>query len=90
MSQVVGDAQANLLRMLFPRGQPGNMITGEVKVTSYHRLDTTLFSSVATQLIEGNGLEARQTSKEQTKMPRLRLESPRPCTIFCFALIHYA
>ena len=23
-------------------------------------------------------------------MPRFRLESPRPCTIFCFALIHYA
>ena len=29
--QVVGDAQANLLRMLVPRGQPGNMITEEVK-----------------------------------------------------------
>ena len=37
-SQVVGDAQANLLRMLVPRGQPGNMITEEVKVPSYHRL----------------------------------------------------
>ena len=23
-------------------------------------------------------------------MPRFRLESPRPCTIFCFELIHYA
>ena len=23
-------------------------------------------------------------------MPRFRLESPRPCTTFCFALIHYA
>ena len=23
-------------------------------------------------------------------MPRLRLENPRPCKIFCFALIHYA
>ena len=46
-SQVVGDAQANLLRMLVPRGQPGNMITEEVKVPSYHRLRTTVFSSVA-------------------------------------------
>ena len=23
-------------------------------------------------------------------MPRFRSETPRPCTIFCFALIHYA
>ena len=35
------------------------------------------------------GLEARQTLKKQIKMPIFRLESPRPCTIFCFALIHY-
>jgi len=34
------------------------------------------------QLIEGNGYEARQTSKEQTKMPRFVLEGPRPCKIF--------
>ena len=46
-SQVVGDAQANLVRMLVPRGLPGNMITEEVKVPSYHRLRTTVFSSVA-------------------------------------------
>ena len=46
-SQVVGDAQANLLRMLVPRGQPGNMITEDVKVSSYHRLRTIVFSSVA-------------------------------------------
>ena len=37
----------------------------------------------------GNISEARQTSKEQTKMPRFMLEGPRPCTIFCFALIRY-
>ena len=46
-SQVVGDAQANLLRMLVPRGQPGNLITEEVKVTSVvHRvrLQNNLFS----------------------------------------------
>lgn len=28
--------------------------------------------------------------KEKTKMPRFMLEGPRPFTIFCFALIHYA
>ena len=41
-------------------------------------------------MIEGTGYEARQTSKEQTKTPRFMLEGPRPCTIFCIALIHYA
>ena len=41
-------------------------------------------------VLEGSGCEARQTSKEQTKMPRFMLKVPRPCTIFCFALIHYA
>jgi len=30
------------------------------------------------QLIEGNGYEARKTSKEQAKMPRFTLEGPRP------------
>jgi len=30
------------------------------------------------QLTEGNGYEARKTSKEQTKMPRFTLEGPRP------------
>ena len=32
--------------------------------------------------MEVTGYEARQTSKEQTKMPRFMLEGPRPCTIF--------
>ena len=41
-------------------------------------------------LIEGSDYEARQTSKEQTKMLRFMLEGPRLCTIFCFAFIHYA
>ena len=36
---------------------------------------------------EGNGYEAWQTSKEQRKLTRFMLESPRPCTIFCFAFI---
>ena len=41
-------------------------------------------------LREGTAYEARQTSKEQTKMPRFMLEGPRQSTIFCFALIHHA
>ena len=32
--------------------------------------------------MKGNGYEARQTSKEETKMPRFMLEGPRQCTIF--------
>ena len=32
-------------------------------------------------LLQGTGYEARQTSKEQTKMPRFMLEGPQPCTI---------
>ena len=38
----------------------------------------------------GDGCEARQTSKEQTKMPRFMLEGPRLWTIFFFELIHFA
>ena len=41
-------------------------------------------------LLEGTSYEARRASKEQTKMPRFMFEGPRPCTILCFALIHYA
>ena len=33
--------------------------------------------------------EARQTSKEQTKLPRFMLECPWLWTIFCFELINY-
>ena len=36
-------------------------------------------------LFRGNGYEARQTSKKQTKMPRFMLQGPWPFTIFCFA-----
>ena len=43
-----------------------------------------------TLLIEGTCYETWQTSEEETKMPRFMLEDPRQCTIFCFALIHYA
>ena len=41
-------------------------------------------------LIEGNGYIARQTSNEQTKIPRFMLEGPRHYTYFCFELIQYA
>ena len=53
---------------------------------------TAIWISWRAQLIEvtGHGYEARQTSKEQTKIPRFLLEGPRQCTIFSFALIHYA
>ena len=46
-SQVVGDAQANVLRILVPRGQPGDTVTEEVKQPTYHSLRTSVFSSVA-------------------------------------------
>ena len=38
--------------------------------------------------IEETGYEARQTSKEQTKMPRFMLEGSRPCTIFNLFCAH--
>ena len=50
-------------------------------------LDENLF---CTYLIDETGYEARETSKEQTKMPRFMLEGPRHCKMFCVALIHYA
>ena len=37
-SLVVGDVQANLLRMILPRGQPGEMVADEIKRPTYHRL----------------------------------------------------
>ena len=39
-------------------------------------------------LIKGNGYKARQTSKEQTKLPRFMLEGLRFCTIFYFGGPH--
>ena len=37
--------------------------------------------------IRWTGNEARQTSKEQTNMPRFILEGPRPCAIFWFPFL---
>ena len=45
-SLVVGDVQANLLRMIVPRGQPGETVAEEIKIPTYHRLRTSIFSSV--------------------------------------------
>ena len=45
-SLVVGDVQANLLRAIVPRGQPGDMIAEEIKIPTYHRLRTSIFSAL--------------------------------------------
>ena len=43
-SLVVGDVQTNLLHMILPRGQPGEMVADEIKRPTYHRLRTSIFS----------------------------------------------
>ena len=45
-SLVVGDVQANLLRTIVPQGQPGDMIAEEIKIPTYHRLRTSIFSAL--------------------------------------------
>ena len=45
-SLVVGDVQANILRTIVPRGQPGEMVAEEIRTPTYHRLLTSVFSSV--------------------------------------------
>ena len=45
-SLVVGDVQANLLRTIVPRGRPGDMIAEEIKIPTYHRLRTSIFSAL--------------------------------------------
>lgn len=45
-SQVVGDTQANLFHILVPRGEPGDVVAEEIKLPTYHRLRTSVFSSV--------------------------------------------
>ena len=46
-------------------------------------------SYLETYSIQRNGYEARQTSKEKIKMPRIMLAGPRPCTSFCFVLVYH-
>ena len=45
-SQVVGGTQANLFHILVPRGEPGDVVAEEFKLPTYHRLRTSVFSSV--------------------------------------------
>ena len=42
--QVVGDTQANLFHILVPRGEPGDVVAEEIKLPTYHRLRTSVFS----------------------------------------------
>ena len=45
-SQVVGSTQANLFHILVPRGEPGDVVAEETKLPTYHRLRTSVFSSL--------------------------------------------
>ena len=45
-SLVVEDVQANLLRTIVPRGQPGDMMAEEIKIPTYHGLRTLIFSAL--------------------------------------------
>ena len=45
-SHVVGDTQGNILHMLVPQGQSGDVRAEEIKQTTYHRLCTSVFSLV--------------------------------------------
>ena len=54
-SLVVGDVLANLLRMILPRGQPGEMVADEIKRPTYHRLRTSIFSSVEMNIRSDTG-----------------------------------
>ena len=45
-SLLVGDVKANILRTIVPHGQPGKMVAEEIKTPTYHRLRTSVFSSV--------------------------------------------
>ena len=45
-SQVVSDTQANLFHILVPRGEPGDVVAEEIKLPTYRRLRTSVFSSV--------------------------------------------
>ena len=44
--QLVGDTQANFFHILVPRGKPGDVVAEEIKLPTYHRLRTYVFSSV--------------------------------------------
>ena len=50
-------------------------------IRAKERCERELAGPNESQLVEGTGYEARQTSKEQTKMPKFKLEGPRPSTV---------
>ena len=54
-SLVVGDVQANILRTIVPRGQPGEMVAEEIKTPTYYRLRTSVFSSVEINIRSDTG-----------------------------------
>ena len=54
-SLAVGDIQANILRTIVPRGQPGEMVAEEIKTPTYHRLRTSIFSSVEIKIRSNTG-----------------------------------
>jgi len=69
---------------------------GEFEIVDDHRAGkivvnlTGRLNKVHTVILAWSIVNRGDWSKEQTKMTRFMLEGPRPCTIFCFALIHYA
>ena len=54
-SQVVGDVQANIFRSTAPCGQPGEMVAKEIKTPTYHRLRTSVFSSMKINIRSDTG-----------------------------------
>lgn len=55
-SQVVEDAQAIVLRIVIPWGQPGDTATEEVKLPTYHQLSPPPYICV---FISGNQYKGR-------------------------------
>ena len=82
------EAVGSISTLPLPAGLPP-ALTLLVSICTRH-CESEVSFTITTQVIEETGYLARQTSKKQTKMPRFMLEDPRPCTIFYFALIHYA
>ena len=63
------------------------ILSYDISTDISHQLNWLFYLNIVNKR---NGYEVRQTSKEQTKMPRFWLEGSRLCKIFCFVLIHYA
>ena len=54
-SLVVGNVQAKILRSIVPCGQPGEMVAEEIKTPTYHRLRTSVFSSMEINIRSDTG-----------------------------------